>query len=538
MTVSSLVSAVTFDCDGSSTNFACPFRVLDSAEVACYLITESTGAAALLTNGVDFTVTNVGEPNAVVTTATAYSTAYQLRAVRVTQRVQPTDYREGDPLPAESHERALDRLTHIVQEIDSALSRAFVAPEPETGVTLPAAADRANKLLGFGSAGAPVVSTITLAQMEAAVFSFVNATGNNAASILYSPGFSGSVSRATSTRLQDRISVLDFGGDATGAGDSSAAFTAAAATGRIVWRPKGSYLRGATLRTYSTDGFEGVLWVGNGNTNNSDDPLFVASRDVDDTGSGNAHSFTDSSIYTRTGGISHNSYDDRTKTVAAGASAHHASYQVGTEFAISGGGTFGYLYSFVTSPTISAGTLSNYYGLLVNAPTVTGTGAVTNCYGMYLPLGFGKGGFGFNPATGVVLAINNESQAMIYSRGPVQGQDGLIAGNGAGTSYAPVKTIDAVTNAGTAVGIRLQQVGTQQLDLEIPAGQTHAVMSNAAGEVLRVTAAKAVIFQPATTAPSLTVNGQLVLTPTSDTNLRISYRGSDGVTRVANIALA
>lgn len=537
MTVSSLVSAVTFDCDGSSVNFACPFRVLDSTEVVCYLITESTGVATELTNGVDFTVTNVGEPNAVVTTATAYSTAYQLRAVRETQRVQPTDYREGDPLPAESHERALDRLTHIVQEIDSALSRAFVAPEPETGVTLPAAADRANKMLGFGSGGAPVVSTITLAQMEAAVFSFVNATGNNAASILYSPGYSGSVSRATSTRLQDRISVLDFGGDATGAGDSSAAFTAAAATGRIVWRPKGSYLRGAATRTYSTDGFEGVLWIGNGIINNSDDPQLVVSRDVDDTGSGNAHSFSDSSVYTRTGDISHNSYDDRTKTVAAGATAHHASYQVGTEFAISGGGTFGNLFSFVTAPTISAGTLTNYYGLLVNAPTVTGSGAVTNCYGVYFPLGYGKGGSGFNPATGVVLAINNESQAMVYSRGPVQGQDGLIAGNGAGTSYVNVKTIDAVTNAGTLAGLRLSQTGTQRLDIEIPASQTHATVSNAAGVIMKLNADRSIVYTMPTTMPTL-ANGEGAFAQTSDVNLRYSYRGSDGTLRSINWTIA
>lgn len=38
--------------------------------------------------------------------------------------------------------------------------------------------------------------------------------------------------------------------------------------------------------------------------------------------------------------------------------------------------------------------------------------------------------------------------------------------------------------------------------------------------------------------PTLTVNGQWNLTPTSNTNMRISYRGTDGVTRVANITLA
>jgi hypothetical protein len=410
------------------------------------------------------------------------------------------------------------------------------APAGEVLPELPAALSRSDRLLTFNGGGAPVVSTITVAQLESAVNSFINATGNNAASILYNPGFSGSASRATSTRLQDRISVLDFtGADPTGVADSSAAFTAAAATGRIVWRPKGSYKRGATTRTYDTDGFEGVLWVGDNNVNNSEDAQIVVSRVLEGAGGLNPHSFTDSSVYNRTN-VSHNSFDDRTKTVGASVSGHHACYQVGSEFAVSG--TFGNLFSFVTSPIVSAGTLTNYYGLIVNAPTVTGAGAVTNCYGMYLPLGYGKGGMGFNPATGVVLAINNESQAMIYSRGPVQGQDGLIAGNGAGSSYTPVKTVDAVTNAGTLAGLRLNQTGTQTFDVEIPASQTYVTFANAAGEILRIDASKNMIWQPANTAPTLTVNGQMAITPTSNTNMRISYRGSDGVTRVGNITLA
>jgi len=41
-----------------------------------------------------------------------------------------------------------------------------------------------------------------------------------------------------------------------------------------------------------------------------------------------------------------------------------------------------------------------------------------------------------------------------------------------------------------------------------------------------------------TTPPTLTVNGQLNITPTSNTNVRISFRGTDGVTRVGNITLA
>ena len=337
-------------------------------------------------------------------------------------------------------------------------------------------------------------------------------------------------------KLQEIFSVLDFGGDPTGAADSASAFAAAAATGKLVFRPKGAYKRGAVTRVYPTDGIEGVLWIGNGIINNSDDSQVVVSRDVDATGAGNAHSYSDSSIYNRPN-TSHNSYDDRTKTIHASAAGHHASFQAGVEIAVPGG-VFGNLYSFITNTTVSAGTLTNFIGLTIGAPAYSGTGAVVNCYGVYFPLGYGKGAFPFNNASGVVTAIQNESAAMIYSLGAVQGQNGLIAGNGAGTAYVNIKTIDAVTNAGTLVGLRLQQVGTQIFDFEIPANQIYMTLSNVAGEVARWDAAKNMVLQPAVAAPALTVNGQLVFNPTSNTNLRISHRGSDGVTRVANITMA
>jgi len=57
-------------------------------------------------------------------------------------------------------------------------------------------------------------------------------------------------------------------------------------------------------------------------------------------------------------------------------------------------------------------------------------------------------------------------------------------------------------------------------------------------ERMRIDSSGNQINTPSNTPPTLTVNGQMNLTPTSNTNMRISYRGSDGVTRVANITLA
>ena len=56
---------------------------------------------------------------------------------------------------------------------------------------------------------------------------------------------------------------------------------------------------------------------------------------------------------------------------------------------------------------------------------------------------------------------------------------------------------------------------------------------------LTINASGLPIFLATTTTPaSLTTNGELTFTATSNTNLRFSYRGSDGATRVANITLA
>jgi hypothetical protein len=57
-------------------------------------------------------------------------------------------------------------------------------------------------------------------------------------------------------------------------------------------------------------------------------------------------------------------------------------------------------------------------------------------------------------------------------------------------------------------------------------------------ERMRIDSAGNPIFQPSATPATLGTNGMLTVNATSNTNLRFSYRGSDGTTRVANITLA
>jgi hypothetical protein len=69
--------------------------------------------------------------------------------------------------------------------------------------------------------------------------------------------------------------------------------------------------------------------------------------------------------------------------------------------------------------------------------------------------------------------------------------------------------------------------------------ETTAIGSITRTERMRIDPNGLVIHTPITTTPAtLGTNGQWTMTPTSNTNMRISYRGSDGTTRVGNITLA
>ena len=128
------------------------------------------------------------------------------------------------------------------------------------------------------------------------------------------------------------------------------------------------------------------------------------------------------------------------------------------------------------------------------------------------------------------------------------GQNGCIAGR-VGSS----NTIDIISNGfRNSAGNYVYKLATSntacryQLD-----GSTgsHIWYSGAAGTagntiagfstaLMTLDALGNLILQSPSSPPTLGTNGQLTVNATSNTNLRFSYRGSDGTTRVANITLA
>lgn len=115
MTVAALPPSISYVENGASLSFAVPFRFLDGEHLVVTRVVG--GAETILTYGAAYTVTG-GDTDAGGTVLLGASiNGATLNIVRATPRSQPMDYTMADRFPAESHERALDRLTMIAQEV-------------------------------------------------------------------------------------------------------------------------------------------------------------------------------------------------------------------------------------------------------------------------------------------------------------------------------------------------------------------------------------------------------------------------------------
>lgn len=117
MTVATTQISEVWTGDASSVTFPIPFPFLDRE----HLIVWKEDAGGVQTAMTISTATGEGEPSGGSITLTApVGVGYTLRVRRNTPKTQETDYVPHDPFPADSHERALDKLTMIVQELIAA----------------------------------------------------------------------------------------------------------------------------------------------------------------------------------------------------------------------------------------------------------------------------------------------------------------------------------------------------------------------------------------------------------------------------------
>ena len=160
MTISTTISRQSYNGNGVTTIFSVPFRFFADSDLVVQLVTISTGASTTLTLTTNYTVTGAdSEGGGSLTMLVAPATGQRLVIRRVIPATQEVDYVAGDPFPAETHERALDRLTMLAQQGEEVNARALVFPAGDTASgELPAVATRASRLLGFDSSGNLVTS--------------------------------------------------------------------------------------------------------------------------------------------------------------------------------------------------------------------------------------------------------------------------------------------------------------------------------------------------------------------------------------------
>ena len=134
MLVANEISKNQYAGDGSATEFAYTFPILDSTHIEVYrqLPTE-TALDAKLVPAEEYTVEGAGvESGGKVVFKTAPSSGTKLSILRNVPITQLYQYQELDSFPAESHENALAKLTMICQGLDERLDRAIVVSPTDT----------------------------------------------------------------------------------------------------------------------------------------------------------------------------------------------------------------------------------------------------------------------------------------------------------------------------------------------------------------------------------------------------------------------
>ena len=140
MTVSSETRRADYLGDGATTDFATEFRFLQNQDLKVIVTVTATGAESEKVLNTDYTVTGAGlDAGGTVAMIVAPSTGEKISILRNVSITQETDYVENDPFPAESHERALDKLTMIVQQQQDDIDRSLKLQESEvsSGLTVP-----------------------------------------------------------------------------------------------------------------------------------------------------------------------------------------------------------------------------------------------------------------------------------------------------------------------------------------------------------------------------------------------------------------
>lgn len=291
MTISTDTATASYTGNGTTTAFPIPFYFLVDTDVKISKKDGATGTISVLTLNSDYTLTGAGNQAGGTATMTVAplggTTPDQLFIERNVDAVQETAYPENGIFPAASHEKALDRLTMLVQQILSKLTFGLFR-DP-----LSAAYDAGgNKVSNIADAVDPQDVPSLHQVQELIVDGAVPGLSGDAGSSLvgFKQAGTGAVSRTAQDKLREAaFSVKDFGAKGDGTTDDKAAIQAtidaavAAGISRILL-PAGTY---AVSSQFIITSPIRLIGQGNGFVANADWPATIGTT-IKWTGSGTA----------------------------------------------------------------------------------------------------------------------------------------------------------------------------------------------------------------------------------------------------------
>ena len=158
MTISTTTIKNSYSGNGSTTTFNYTFKITDQDDIDV-IIRSSSGTETTKTITTHYTVTGVGNSSGgtvVFTSGNIPASGETVLLRRSTPLTQGVDLIENDPLPADTLEDALDKLTSINQELQEQSDRSLKISRTNTMTSTEfstSATDRANKILSFDSSG-------------------------------------------------------------------------------------------------------------------------------------------------------------------------------------------------------------------------------------------------------------------------------------------------------------------------------------------------------------------------------------------------
>ncbi len=240
--------------NGAGSTFSYDFRVDDESQLSVYETTDE-GVQTLLILTTDYTVAGVGDDGGGIITRVAGNLPvdYEWYIRSNYNDTQLTAFASQGGFFADVHEKAMDKLTFLVQQLQDRWAKRSIhlsdsdSSAESAEMTLPSVTDRASQFLAFDSNGNPVTSAVSIGAISSSIVSDLTTMR------------SGSVTDNESVLLQSHTTIGDDGGGLFRGVTGAAPTTYTDNNGTIII-PSGGDGSAAWLREYS--GAVNVKWFG------------------------------------------------------------------------------------------------------------------------------------------------------------------------------------------------------------------------------------------------------------------------------------